>query len=65
MNCHQPQEFIGTYLNVWNGQTLDGLFEMVRTSMPEENPGSLRRQDYADVLAFIFKKNACRPEPRN
>ncbi len=60
-SCHQRDEFTGTFLNGWNGKTLDGLLEMVRTSMPEDNPGSLTPQEYADVLAFILSRNAFPP----
>jgi mono/diheme cytochrome c family protein len=42
----------------WNGQTLDDLFEKVQTSMPGDNPGSLSRDQNADILAFVLKSNA-------
>lgn len=57
ISCHQPQAFVGPFLKAWNGRTVDGLFEAVRTGMPEDNPGGLKGQDYADILAFIFKQN--------
>lgn len=55
--CHKPEQFTGAFLDGWNGQTVSGLFEMIRTSMPESDPGSLARQEYADIMAFILKKN--------
>ena len=55
--CHKPEQFTGAYLDGWEGQTVSGLFEMIRTSMPEEDPGSLARQEYADIMAFLLKKN--------
>ena len=56
--CHQVAEFADPhFMGAWKGQPAAGLFEMIRAAMPEDNPGSLTRQQYADILAFIFKKN--------
>jgi S-disulfanyl-L-cysteine oxidoreductase SoxD len=41
----------------WNGLTLGDLFERIRVSMPQNAPGSLSRQQNADILAFILKVN--------
>jgi cytochrome c len=41
----------------WNGLTLGDLFERIRVSMPQNAPGSLSRQENADILAFILKVN--------
>jgi mono/diheme cytochrome c family protein len=42
----------------WNGQTADDLFEKIQTSMPADQPGSLSREQNADILAFLFTSNA-------
>lgn len=55
--CHKPEQFAGTFLDGWEGRTASGLFAMIQTSMPEGDPGSLARQAYADILAFILKTN--------
>ena len=41
-------------LSTWAGQSLGDLFDRVRVSMPENSPGSLSRQQNADVLAYIL-----------
>lgn len=41
----------------WNGQTVDDLFEEVQTSMPADHPGSLTREQNADIIAFVLKTN--------
>lgn len=41
----------------WNGQTVDDLFEEVQTSMPADSPGSLTREQTADLIAFLLKSN--------
>ena len=38
----------------WNGLTMGDLFERIRISMPQNNPGSLSRQKYTDILAFML-----------
>jgi cytochrome c len=39
----------------WNGLTLGDLFERIRISMPQNSPGSLPRQAYTDILAFMLR----------
>jgi mono/diheme cytochrome c family protein len=41
----------------WNGLTVGDLFERTRISMPQDKPGSLTRQQVADVLSFVFEVN--------
>jgi hypothetical protein len=41
----------------WDGLTLGDLFERMRVSMPQDNPGSLSRQQYVDVLTYILSYN--------
>jgi mono/diheme cytochrome c family protein len=45
----------------WNDLSLGDLFERIRTSMPQNNPGSLSRQQNADILAFILSKDSFPP----
>ena len=39
----------------WNGLTMGDLFERLRISMPQNSPGSLSRQQYVDILAFMLR----------
>ena len=45
------------FMTEWNELSMNDLFERVRISMPADKPGSLERQQVADVLAFILQKN--------
>lgn len=57
--CHQPEEFSdGGYMDGWSGQTANDLVEQVRSTMPQDNPGSLKRKDYVDIAAYFFQLNA-------
>ena len=41
----------------WETYSANNLVEQVRTTMPEDNPGSLMRQEYVDIIAYILKTN--------
>ncbi len=55
--CHMDDWFTGSLLESWAGATVEMLYELISTTMPEDGPGSLKRQQYADVLAYIFELN--------
>jgi mono/diheme cytochrome c family protein len=55
--CHDLGSFTGpSFVNGWPGP-LDPLFDTIRSSMPDDNPGSLAPQQYADVIAYLLKVN--------
>jgi mono/diheme cytochrome c family protein len=65
-SCHGPELMggemapplaTGDFLAGWDGLTVGDLFERIRTSMPQNAPGSLSGQQNADILAFIFSAN--------
>ena len=41
----------------WSGAPISDLFERIRVSMPQDKPGSLGRQQTADVVAYILSFN--------
>jgi mono/diheme cytochrome c family protein len=48
----------GDFSSNWNDLSLGQLFDRMRTSMPQNNPGSLSRQQNADILAFMLQKGS-------
>lgn len=49
----------GSYFrNKWAGKSLGELLQFTVTEMPPETKGSLPREDYAAVLAYILSRNA-------
>jgi quinoprotein glucose dehydrogenase len=38
----------------WEGENLNSLFERIRMSMPQDNPGSLSRTQNADIVAHML-----------
>ena len=45
------------FLRTWNGKTAGALYENVRKTMPEDDPGNLSTRQYADLVAYIFSAN--------
>lgn len=42
------------FMSNWQGLTVGDLFERIRISMPDGNPGKLSRQQNADVIAYML-----------
>ena len=42
----------------WNRETVGHLFERLRTTMPDDNPGGLSLPAYVDITAFILSANS-------
>lgn len=58
MGVEGAPPLIGDYfLTSWDDLPVWDLFERTRISMPQDSPGSLTRQQYADVLAFLLFKS--------
>lgn len=57
--CHDTARFTGdTFLDPWDGKPLKDVFEIASGTMPEDNPGSLKQQEYGDIIAFFLHLNA-------
>jgi len=58
-SCHAKTEYTGDkFKTSWVSKSAYDIFNVIRTQMPEDNPGSLERQEYVDVVAYIFSLNA-------
>src|ERR1700761_5959977 len=47
----------GEFLSDWIGLTVGDLFDRIRTSMPQDAPGKLSRDQYAAILSYVLKQN--------
>lgn len=45
------------FMGDWEALTVGDLFERIRTTMPQDDPSRLSRQQDADVLAFLLQEN--------
>ncbi len=43
-----------TFYSNWEGEALEALFDRIRSTMPQDKPGSLSRAQNADILAHIL-----------
>ena len=65
--CHGPMRAIvpevaalladHTFRNRWQGRSLGELFELIRDTMPQDDPGTLSPEQTADLVAYILNGN--------
>ncbi len=56
--CHEPSRFSGdAFHESWDGKALKEIWDIASGTMPEDNPGSLKQQEYADILAYFLQLN--------
>lgn len=52
------------FSSAWDGQTVGDLFDRVKTTMPQDSPGRLGLQQYADIVAFLLSANGFPAGPK-
>ena len=56
--CHEPSRFSGdSFHEAWDGKPLKEIWDIASGTMPEDNPGSLKQQEYGDILAYFLSLN--------
>lgn len=55
--CHPLDWYKTGVMKSWEGATLLGLYDSIATTMPQNNPGSLKRREYVTLLAYILSLN--------
>jgi len=57
-SCHSAADHTGRKFEAkWQGTTIGDLFDFVSTTMPDGNPGSLKPEEYASILAFFLSES--------
>ena len=46
-----------SFLDNWTDTTVNDLFQKISVAMPADDPGSLKKEQSADVVAFILGNN--------
>lgn len=59
--CHDDEEFVGAFIRSWAGASVAALYDDIYSLMPEDQPGSLPPQQYADIIAYILQLNGLPP----
>jgi mono/diheme cytochrome c family protein len=58
VNCHSATAYTGAAFRMaWGNRSAYELWEQIRTSMPQDSPGSLSPREYADIVAYLLKLN--------
>jgi mono/diheme cytochrome c family protein len=53
------QPLIGPqFLGKWNNKTVGDLYERTRTTMPANEPDTLKPQEYVDVVSYLLSVNS-------
>jgi len=56
--CHLVSDLSGSRLREkWEGQSVGDVFDFISNSMPEGDPGSLTKDEYASILAYLLKQS--------
>lgn len=57
-SCHAPNRFTDDlFYQSFAGKPLFEMFDVISDSMPEDNPGSMKKEEYADVIAYLLQLN--------
>lgn len=56
-SCHTLAEHTGRKFQAkWSDATIGDMFDLVSSTMPDGNPGSLQPSEYASVIAYFLKE---------
>jgi len=58
-SCHAPNRFTDDqmFLTPYAGKPMWAMFEVISDSMPEDDPGGMKPEEYADVIAHLLRLN--------
>lgn len=58
LECHATSALANADFRIkWGGRPAFELFELIRSTMPEHEPGSLTPGTYASIVAYLLKLN--------
>lgn len=56
--CHTTGAYTtAKFRDTWSGRPVAELFQLISETMPEDAPGQLRAEEYAQVIAYVLKLN--------
>lgn len=59
--CHTLAEHTGAKLKArWDGTTVADLFDVISNTMPASDPGSLTKEQYLSIIAYLLKESGYR-----
>jgi alcohol dehydrogenase (cytochrome c) len=57
LSCHPGDHTGDQFRKHWGGKLLSNLYGLMVETMPQDNAGSLPREDYVRVIAYLLKAN--------
>ena len=55
---HSAKEYTGeAFKSKWLTRSAFEVFDLIKSKMPDDNPGSLARNEYADIVAYLLFLN--------
>jgi mono/diheme cytochrome c family protein len=58
LECHTAAAYTGVaFRRAWAGRSPFEIWELIRTTMPQDNPGRLKPAEYADIVAYMLRLN--------
>ena len=58
IECHTAAAYTGVaFRRAWAGRSPFEIWELIRTTMPQDNPGRLKPAEYADIVAYMLRLN--------
>lgn len=56
--CHEISENTGAaFRRKWTGSSVDDIYRLISTTMPENNPGGLTPDDYVSIITFFLAQS--------
>ena len=57
-SCHAPNRFTDDlFYTSFAGKPMWEMFDVISDSMPEDDPGGMKPEEYADVIAYLLRLN--------
>ena len=58
VECHSRSDMSNDDFRLkWNGRSALELYDRIRTTMPDNSPGSRSNEEYADIVAYMMQLN--------
>ena len=58
LGCHARSQFVGeAFAEAWNDRRVSDFYTLIRSTMPVNNPGSLKDEEYLAVVSYLLKAN--------
>ncbi len=57
-SCHAPNRFTDDlFYTSFTGKPMWEMYDVISDTMPEDDPGGMKPEEYADVIAYLLKLN--------